>query len=338
MLLIIGRIFFFILIISSARAQSINKFGFFDTSTETNSTPLDNELISNNSFIALEKSVSPIDYIIGPGDILGININTMEKMFFSAPVGPAGDLLIPGVGSVQIAGLSLNSSITSIKNRILRTFKNADIDISLISLKSFKVQLFGALNEPGFATIQAFTRLDRAVSLAGGLHREADEERILIKNKNGDSNFVNIKYYLLNGDLNHNPILNEGDRVKVFFKPNSDSKSIIGLTIKKTPILVSGFVNTPGPLKYFPGYNVIDYIGLAGGISEIGSTRKIFLIRNSKKILISESELVLPGDQIHVPEGTFSVVFGKNSFLQNITALFSIISTYTVISERINNN
>ena len=149
---------------------------------------------------------------------------------------------------------------------------------------------------------------------------------------------MNIKNYLLNGDLNHNPILNEGDRIKVFFKSKSDSNSIAGLTFKKTPILVSGFVNIPGPLKYFPGYSVIDYIGLAGGVSETGSVKKIFLIRNSKKILISDSERVLPGDQLYVPEGTFSVVFGKNSFLQNLTALFSIISTYTIISERINNN
>jgi hypothetical protein len=46
---------------------------------------------------------------------------------------------------------------------------------------------------------------------------------------------------------------------------------------------------------------------------------------------------VIPGDHIIVPEGTFSVLFGKNSFLQNLTALFSIISTYTIISDRLNN-
>ncbi len=338
MFLIISRIFFLILIISSARAQISNRFGNFDTSTKTSAIRENKDLIPSNSVIALEKSVNPNEYIIGPGDVLGININTMEKLFFSAPVGPAGDLLIPGVGSVHIAGLNLNDSFTSIKTRVLRTFKNADIDISLISLKSFKVQFFGALNEPGFTAIQAFTRLDEAITLVGGLHRDADEKSILIKNKNGDSNFVNIKYYLLNGNIDHNPILNEGDKVEVFFKSNSVSNPILDLTLKKTPVLVSGFVNTPGPLRYFPGYNVFDYIGLAGGVSEIGTLRKIFLIRDGKKILISDSEIVLPGDQIYVPEGTFSVIFGKNSFLQNITALFSIISTYTIISDRINNN
>ena len=56
-----------------------------------------------------------------------------------------------------------------------------------------------------------------------------------------------------------------------------------------------------------------------------------------KKSISSNNEIVIPGDHIIVPEGTFSVLFGKNSFLQNLTALFSIISTYTIISDRINN-
>ena len=338
MLLIFVKIIFTIIIISDARAQNSHGFDYFDTSIETKSNHINTNFTPKNSVLALEKPVNSSSYIIGPGDVLGINVNTMEKMFFSAIVGPAGDLLIPGVGSVQISGLSLDSSITFIKDRILRTFKNADIDVALVSLKSFKILLFGAINEPGFITVKAFTRLDEAINLAGGFHVDADENNLLIKSKNSDSNFVDIKEYLLSGNTDQNPILNEGDRIEVFFNRSYKLRQTNGLTLKKIPIFVSGFVNTPGPFKYFPGYNVGDYIGFAGGISEIGSSNKIFLIRKNEKIKSNDLEIVLPGDQIFVPEGTFSVIFGKNSFLQNLTALFSIISTYTIISDRVNNN
>ena len=337
MLLIFSKIAFTIMIINSARAQDNYNYGRFDTSIETKSNIKNTDLKPNSSASALEKPIDSKNYIIGPGDILGININTIEKMFFSSLVGPAGDLLIPGVGSVQISGLSLDSSITFIENRILTTFKNADIDVSLIGLKSFKVSLFGAVNEPGFATVQALTRLDEVIKLVGGLHRDANETKIKITDKNGGSVLVNVEKYLLNGDLEHNPILNEGDKIKVFFISDNKIKPNAGLTLKTIPILVSGFVNNPGAIKYFPGYKVSDYIGFAGGVSEIGSTRKIFLIRNSKKFKANFSDSVLPGDQIFIPEGSFSVFFGKNSFLQNLTALFSIISTYTIISDRLNN-
>ena len=152
-----------------------------------------------------------------------------------------------------------------------------------------------------------------------------------------DSSKIVMSNYLALGNLNHNPILGEGDLVEVPFRLDKNNSLGIYHTFKRTPIIVSGFVNIPGPLRYFPGYNVGDYIGLAGGISEIGNPRKIFLIRNNVKLETSMSDIVIPGDQIIIPENAFSIIFGKNSFLQNVTALFSIISTYTIISDRINN-
>ena len=109
------------------------------------------------------------------------------------------------------------------------------------------------------------------------------------------------------------------------------------VTFKKVPVLVTGFVNLPGPINYFPGYSVKDYVGMAGGVSDLGNVRKVYLIRDDIKSISSNNEIVIPGDHIIIPEGTFSVLFGKNSFLQNLTALFSIISTYTIISDRLNN-
>ena len=83
--------------------------------------------------------------------------------------------------------------------------------------------------------------------------------------------------------------------------------------------------------------NVIRTCGFKWGVL-------VFLIDILKSIIptfltvvASNNEIVIPGDHIIVPEGTFSVLFGKNSFLQNLTALFSIISTYTIISDRLNN-
>ena len=64
-------------------------------------------------------------------------------------------------------------------------------------------------------------------------------------------------------------------------------------------------------------------------------------VKDQLKIAIRAEELgfksVWASDHIVIPEGTFAVLFGKNSFLQNLTALFSIISTYTIISDRIGN-
>ncbi len=333
-----SKIIAFLLLCTVARAQMHQKYGIFDTSIDFDSNIAQNDLMLKSSILALEKTIDPNNYIVGPGDKFGINIDAMEKMFFSSFVGPAGDLLIPGVGSVQIAGYTLNLSISRIEKKISKTFKNANIDVSLIELKSFKIRLLGAINRPGFAVIKSEMRLDEVLDLVGGLHRDADEDNILIINKVGDSSIIAMNNYLAYSNLEHNPILNEGDVIEVPFKLDKNRSLVASHTLKKTPIIVSGFVNSPGPLKYFPGYSVGDYIGLAGGISEIGNSRKIFLIRNNIKTKVPLSKVVVPGDQIIIPENVFNIIFGKNSFIQNITALFSIVSTYTIIADRINNN
>ena len=337
MRVILLNLIYIFFIMGVARAQIGLKFGQFDTRIPDRSF-LDNEgLKLNRPTIILEESLDPNSYIIGPGDVFGVNINTMKKMFFSATVGPAGDLLIPGVGSVSISGVNLHSSIIMINDRITKTYKNADVDISLIDLKSFKVHIYGAIINSGFAVIQATTRLNAAIDYLGGLHRYADEENIVLINANGTITNVSLKTYIIDGNLNNNPQLKEGDKIKIPYLRSHLDQFKNNVTYKKVPVLVTGFVNLPGPINYFPGYSVKDYIGLAGGVSELGNVKKAYLIRDNIKSSVNNNKIVIPGDHIVVPEGSFSVFFGKNSFLQNLTALFSIISTYTIISDRLNN-
>ena len=157
MRVIILKILVIIMVMGEARAQIELKFGQFDTRVPDKSF-IDNENLNQKKpTIILEKSLDPEKDIIGSGDVFGININIMEKMFFSSIVGLAGDLLIPGVGSITVSGVSLKKSIAMINEKISKTYKNADVDVSLVDLKSFKIQIIGAVINPGFAEIQATT-------------------------------------------------------------------------------------------------------------------------------------------------------------------------------------
>ena len=337
MRVILSNLIYIIVIMGVARAQPDLKFGQFDTRVY-DKTFLDNrDLTLNKPTIILEKSLDPNKYIIGPGDVFGININTMEKMFFPATVGPVGDLLIPGVGSVSVSRFNLTNSIQMIKDRISKTYKNADIGVSLIDLKTFKIQIYGAIINPGFSEIQATTRLGAAIEKLGGLHRYADEENISINSSQGIITKISLKAYLYDGNLINNPQLYEGDKIYIPYLSSHSREFQNNVTFKKVPVLVTGFVNLPGAINYFPGYSIKDYIGLAGGVSELGNVKRAYLIRDDIRSKIDNNEIAIPGDHIIVPEGTFSVLFGKNSFLQNLTALFSIISTYTIISDRLGN-
>ena len=326
------------LMMGVARAQGLSRFGQTDTRVQAKTFQDKNkESTLIRPTVILENTVDSKSYIVGPGDIFGVNINAIEKMFFSLAVGPAGDLLIPGVGSVSISGLNLETSIKYANERVSKTYKNAEVDVALLDLKSYKILVYGAVNNSGFAEIKATSRLSTAIDRLGGLHRYADEDKIVIITEDGEAKNISIKKYLNGGDLNHNPPLNEGDKIFVPFLKSHKKQMENYTTYKKVPVLVTGFVKKPGAINYFPGYNAKDYIGLAGGVNEMGNVKKAYLIRDEIRTNIDDNKIIIPGDHIIIPEGTFAVLFGKNSFLQNLTALFSIISTYTIISDRVGN-
>ena len=207
-----------------ARAQIENQFGRFENRAKEKTVielePKKLEIIPP----VLEQVIDPNEYVVGPGDIFGVNIDAMENMYFNITVGPTGDLLIPGVGSENISGLILIKCIDILKHRISDTFQNARIDISLINIRTFKVQIIGAVNNPGFAKISALTRLDEAIDVIEGLHRYADEKKILIKRTGENNIIVSLANYINTGSLNDNPILKEGDIVSV---PYIDELSLI---------------------------------------------------------------------------------------------------------------
>ena len=65
--------------------------------------------------IILEDILEPSKYILGPGDKLGLSITTSSDMaYFMDPyitvITPTGDLWIPDVGSIHIAGKSIQNA------------------------------------------------------------------------------------------------------------------------------------------------------------------------------------------------------------------------------------
>ena len=178
----------------------------------------------------LERAISPDKYIMGPGDELGISIIMGENLAFSVKVTPTGDIFIPSVGLVYIAGVSLNAARVEIKKFIIENaFPNAKVSIALLNIRKFQIQVIGAVKNPGFVEISALDRLDKVVLAAGGFHPLAKEYEITINRKNGTIENVNFLNFIRSGFLVSNPTFLESEIIKVpFGDVSSNSVSLRG--------------------------------------------------------------------------------------------------------------
>ena len=54
----------------------------------------------------IEAEVDPSTYILGPGDKIGVSIITSSNMAYILTITPTGELWIPDVGPIYIAGIT----------------------------------------------------------------------------------------------------------------------------------------------------------------------------------------------------------------------------------------
>ena len=176
------------------------------------------DLDKYNVIASLEGAISPDQYILGPGDELGISIIMGENLTLPIKITPTGDIFIPSVGLVNVSGLTLNNARKKVKAFIIENaFPSAKVSIALLNIRKFQIQVVGAVQKPGFIEISALDRLDKIILEAEGFHPLAIEYDILVFRNNGQKEKINFLNFIRDGDLEQNPTFLEGDIIKIPF-------------------------------------------------------------------------------------------------------------------------
>ena len=298
---------------------------------------------------ALEGPIDPKNYILGPGDRLRINISggvfekpttsewSSENIDNYILVDPTGNLIIPRFGSINV----LNTTIDNLEKKLNeiskdRVYKNAIIGVNLIRLRSFRILVYGAVNQPGFVTVTPVTRLLDCLRYAKGLNKYANINLVqLIRDKKMLE--IDPKLFLVNGNLNSNPIVKEGDKIYIPFNQNVKNEKENLVEYSSTDIIVTGFVRTPKRFAHVTGYTARDYIALAGGTLDIGNEKNSKIIQpNGNQINNALNTIVKPGDIINVPEASRSKLFKNMGAIQSLTSVASLILAWMAIDQRAN--
>ena len=110
--------------------------------------------------VLLEETIDPNKYIVGPGDEFAFNMLSSDGIVsLLLEISPTGDVLIPAVGVIFVDKLSLNAAIEKIRSKCLEKYRNAKINLTLIKIRKFKVQVFGTVHHPGFVVVSPITRV-----------------------------------------------------------------------------------------------------------------------------------------------------------------------------------
>jgi polysaccharide biosynthesis/export protein len=118
--------------------------------------------------------VNAQSYRFGPEDtfvVRGPDIEEIADKPFK--VDSSGSVTLPMVGSIKVAGLTVNEVEAQINTRLKRYVNNPAVSVSVTEVKSLPVSVFGAVNTSGVFQAQGGKHLIEVLSMAGGLRNDA---------------------------------------------------------------------------------------------------------------------------------------------------------------------
>jgi polysaccharide export outer membrane protein len=164
---------------------------------------------------------NPVDanYIIGPGDILGISIWKDEALTKDVVVLPDGIISFPLLGQLKASGKTVAQLKTEIEEKIAQYVSDPVLNIEVKQVNSMLIYVIGRVNQNGgrFPLNTNVTVL-QALAMAGGLNPFAERNKIKVfRQEDGKTKFLPFHYddVIKGKRLEENIELKRGDIIVV---------------------------------------------------------------------------------------------------------------------------
>ena len=234
-----------------------------------------------STFAPLDRVPVTPDYVIGPGDELVIQIWGQVTLNSHFTVDRTGEIYIPQVGSVRVAGLNFGQVREFLRSQISRVFRNFDLNVNMGQLRSIQVFVVGQARRPGSYTISSLSTLVDALFVTGGPSPQGSFRHIQLKRTGKVIADFDLYDLLERGDKTNDTQLLPGD---VIYIPPIGAQ-----------VAVAGSINVPAiyELKTADTTTVDELLKLAAGPTNTASTQTVRLERVDAHKVRSVTDLAL---------------------------------------------
>lgn len=125
--------------------------------------------------------VAPGDYLIGPQDLLKVEVFEVPALTRSVRVNSSGQVSLPLIGRIQAEGLTGEQLADHIAARLAKDYlQNPQVTIFIEEFTSQRVTVTGAVKTPNTFPLKGRTTLLQVIAAAGGPTSVADKESVRI--------------------------------------------------------------------------------------------------------------------------------------------------------------
>lgn len=217
------------------------------------------------NFNAADQINVPGDFVLGPGDEIYLRAWGTVEINYRGAVDRQGQIVLPKVGAVPLAGVRFASLKEHLNQAIGRLYKGFEISVSLGQLKSVQIYVTGFAASPGRYTIPSLSNSLNAILVAGGPAAAGDLRRIVLRRGGSDLAEFDLYDLLIDGQLKSDERLQPND--------------VLYIPPQLGEIAIAGSVNAPAIFQLKSGETLGELIRYAGGLSTTAQSQQVSLER-----------------------------------------------------------
>ncbi|HYM80035.1 MAG TPA: SLBB domain-containing protein [Candidatus Limnocylindria bacterium] len=172
--------------------------------------------------------VDPETFVVGPGDVFQLMFSGRLSRQDLLVVGPEGSVLLPGVGRLRLAGLTLAQARASLERAVNTEYRGVDVDLQLAQVRNLRVDLTGEVKMPGALQLPATSRVSDVLATVE-LTERASRRNIEVRRMDGSMLNADLALFNRNGRYQLNPYMLDGDIVRI--QPATDFVEIWGAVV-----------------------------------------------------------------------------------------------------------
>ncbi len=158
-------------------------------------------------------------YVIGPGDVLAIDVWHEKEISQTLPVRPDGKISLPLAGTLEASGRTPRQLQREITTKLAAFISHPVVTVMVAHVGSRKINVLGAVLRPGSYPLDTPTRVLGALAEAGGFTAFANRSKMIILHTRRDGQQVRYRFNypaVIHGrKLAENRLLQPGDTLIV---------------------------------------------------------------------------------------------------------------------------
>ena len=234
------------------------------------------ELFSQNSsgFAANENIATPLNYIVGPKDVLKLVVYGVQEFSSDLIVSKEGIVQVANVGQIKVGGLSIEAATERIKQQMARTsypsLKSNESKLALTvgDIRTIQVSVIGAMKS-GKYNVSSLSNVLSVLTEAGGPNEIGSFRNIeLIRNNKVESK-IDLYQFMQYGDQKQMMSLRDND--------------VIRIPAYKNRFEIKGQAKRPGIFEPNANESFKNILEYAGGFDDTAYTALVKVIQKTDK-------------------------------------------------------